>query len=127
MITKRFLILMLAAVVAFAGMAGPAWALGAEVDTARGVAIKLLRGVVNAATGWVEIPKQMSLVWQESGAGPGMSWGLIKGIGFAVARSVVGGYEIATFPMPIPDGYRPIMQPEYVFSDMQLGGGGAEE
>lgn len=126
---RRLLILMLMMAVALAGAAGPAWALGAEVDTARGVAVKLLRGIVNAATGWVEIPKQTSMVWQESGPGPGMSWGLIKGIGFAVARSVVGGYEIATFPMPIPDGYRPIMEPEYVFTDMQIGAGlgGQEE
>ncbi len=127
MTVKRFLVLLLVAGVASGGIAGPAWALGAELDTARGAAVKLLRGVVNAATGWVEIPKQMSVVWQESGPGPGMSWGLIKGIGFAAARSVVGGYEIATFPMPIPDGYRPIMQPEYVFSDMQLGGAQPEE
>ena len=103
------------------GVAGPAWALGTEVDTGALVVMKLFRGIMNAATGWMEIPKQMSVTWQASGAGVGSSWGFIKGIGFAVARSVAGAYEIVTFPLPIPDGYRPIMQPEYVISDISGG------
>ncbi len=95
-----------------------AWAVGAEVDTGVGVVTKLFRGIINAATGWMEIPKQMVLVGQDSGPGPAVTWGLIKGVGYAVGRSVVGAYEIVTFPMPIPEGYRPIMQPEYVISDI---------
>lgn len=99
----------------------PAWALGSEIDTLRGIGVKLVRGVVNAATGWVEIPKQISLIWQESGPGPGSTWGLLKGVGFAVARTAVGAYEIVTFPAPIPEGYLPILEPEYVFTDLQMG------
>ncbi len=101
----------------------PVFAVGTEVDTGVGVVTKLFRGIVNAATGWFEIPKQISLTWQESGAGPGMTWGLAKGVGWAVARSVVGAYEIITFPMPIPEGYQPILQPEYVLSDLNTAGG----
>lgn len=100
--------------------AGPAWALGSEVDTLRGIGVKLVRGVANVATGWVEIPKQISLTWQESGPGPGSSWGLLKGIGYAAVRTAVGAYEVVTFPAPLPDGYRPILEPEYVFSDFQM-------
>lgn len=95
--------------------AGPAWA---EQETGALLVNKLFRGIVNAATGWLEIPKQMSVTWQESGPSMGASWGFLKGIGYAVARSVSGAYEIVTFPFPIPEGYRPIMQPEYVLSDM---------
>ena len=102
--------------------AAPAWALGTEIDTLRGIGVKLVRGVANAATGWVEIPKQISLTWQENGPGPGCTWGLVKGIGFAVARTAVGAYETVTFPAPIPDGYRPILDPEYVFTDFQMAG-----
>ena len=90
----------------------------AAQDTGALVVTKLFRGMVNAVTGWMEIPKQMSLIWQESGPGKGLGWGLVKGIGFAVARSVAGAYEIATFPLPIPEEYEPLMQPEYVLSDL---------
>jgi len=99
-------------------VASPAWAVGAEVETGVGVVTKLFRGIINAATGWMEIPKQMILVGQDSGAGPAFTWGLVKGVGMAVARSAVGAYEIVTFPMPIPEGYRPILHPEYVISDI---------
>lgn len=98
----------------------PAWALGSEIDTLRGIGAKLVRGVANTATGWVEIPKQITLTWQENGPGPACSWGLVKGIGFAVARTAVGAYEIVTFPAPLPDGYRPILDPEYVFADFKI-------
>ena len=90
----------------------------AEQDTGRLVATKLFRGMANAATGWMEIPKHISLTWRQSGPGTGMTWGLVKGIGYAIARSVAGGFEIATFPIPVPEDYRPIMQPEYVLSDL---------
>ncbi len=104
--------------VALAGTAQPVLA---EQETGALVITKLFRGMVNAATGWMEIPKQISLIWGESGAGTGLTWGLIKGIGYAVARSVAGGYEIATFPLPIPEDYKPIMHPEYVLSDLPQG------
>ena len=90
----------------------------AEQDTGRLVATKLFRGIINAATGWMEIPKQMILTGQESGAGKAWTLGFAKGIGYAVARSVIGAYEIITFPVPVPEEYRAIMQPEYVLSDL---------
>ena len=109
------MVLMMVVVVA-AGR--PAFADEGTQDTGRLVATKFFRGIVNAATGWMEIPKQMIQTSQASGAAKGWTWGFAKGIGFAVARSVVGAYEIITFPVPAPEGYRPIMQPEYVLSDL---------
>ncbi|MBI3615549.1 MAG: exosortase system-associated protein, TIGR04073 family [Candidatus Omnitrophica bacterium] len=100
------------------GLAGPVWAGAGEPETGSLVVTKLFRGIVNAATGWMEIPKQTSLIWQDQGPGPGLSWGLVKGFGYAIGRSVVGAYEIVTFPFPIPEGYQPIMRPDYVMSDM---------
>ena len=90
----------------------------ADQDTGRLVVTKLFRGIANAATGWMEIPKQISLTWQETGPGTGLTWGFVKGIGYAIARSVVGGYEIVTFPIPVPEEYQPVMHPEYVLSDL---------
>ena len=99
-----------------AGSAQPA--LAAE-ETGELIVTKLFRGIANAATGWMEIFKQTSLEWQESGPGVGLTWGLAKGVGYAIARSVGGAYEIVTCPLAIPEGYKPIMQPEYVLSDME--------
>ena len=99
-------------------LAAPAFA---EQETGALVVSKLFRGIANAATGWMEIPKQMSLTWQGQGPGVGLSWGFIKGIGWAIARSVGGAYEIVTFPFPIPEEYKSIMQPEYVLSDLPSG------
>ncbi len=119
---RRAIAASLVLAVALLMLAGPAWAgTGApNEDTGGRVATKLFRGIANAATGWMEIPKQISLVWQESGPGTGLSWGLAKGVGYAVARSVAGAYEIVTFLVPVPADYRPIMEPEYVLSDLSV-------
>lgn len=92
-----------------------------EQETGALVVTKLFRGIANAATGWMEIPKQVSLIWQDRGPGMGLSWGLLKGVAYAVARSTAGGYEIITFPLPVPEEYHPLMQPEYVLSDLPSG------
>ena len=115
---RRFLTLVVAVTLGLVTLAGPAFA---EQETGALVVTKLFRGIANAATGWMEIPKQMSLTWQAQGPGVGLSWGFIKGIGWAIARSVGGAYEIVTFPFPIPEEYKPIMQPEYVLSDLPSG------
>lgn len=113
MSNQRGGLLVLALVLLVGTVCAPAFA---EQETGELVVTKLFRGIANAATGWMEIPKQISQTWQTQGAGVGLSWGLIKGIGWALARSVGGAYEIVTFPFPIPEGYRPIIQPEYVLS-----------
>ncbi len=113
---KRIAAVMLALAIGLT--AAPAFA---EQDTGRLVLQKLFRGMANAATGWMEIPKQMSKVWGEQGPLKGATLGFGKGIGYAVARSVVGGYEILTFPFPAPAEYKPIMQPEFVLSDLPGG------
>lgn len=110
------------AVLSFLSLAaGPALAEDYSGHAGRGAVTKLFRGIVNAATGWIEIPKQVSLEWQDKGPARGVTVGFAKGLGWAVARSVVGAYEIITFPVPVPEGYRHIMEPEYVLSDMESG------
>ena len=96
----------------------PAFADDGTQDTGRLVATKFFRGIVNAVTGWMEIPKQMIQTSNQEGAAKGLSWGFVKGIGWAVGRSVIGAYEIITFPFPVPEDYKPMLQPEYVLSDL---------
>lgn len=104
---------------AFSVIAAPA--AFADDNTGGLILHKFFRGIVNAATGWMELFKQPTLETQEKGPKTGLTWGIVKGIGYAVGRSVVGAYEIVTFPLPIPEGYRPIMDPEFVLSDVEGG------
>lgn len=114
---RRRMAVFLLAIAMVGATTSSAHAVGSEIDTLGGIGTKLSRGIVNLVTGWLEIPKQISNVWQESGAAPGLTLGFLKGFGFAVGRTAVGAYEIVTFPAPLPEGYRPIVSPEFVFSD----------
>ena len=75
---------------------------------------KLGRGFANALTGWVEIPKNIYKTSKEGNAFTGMTLGLAKGAGMTIVRTGAGIYEIATFPFPLPESYKPILEPEYV-------------
>ena len=76
---------------------------------------KLGRGVANTLTGWVELPKNIYNTSVEDNAFAGMTLGLAKGAGMTLVRTGTGLYEIATFPFPLPEDYKPILEPEYVF------------
>ena len=82
---------------------------------ASGAFSKLGRGAVNALTGWVEVPKRIHETAQRSGPWAGMTWGLLRGLGYGFIRPAGGLYEAVTFPFPAPPGYRSVIQPEYVF------------
>src|SRR3989338_6371138 len=76
---------------------------------------KLGRGVTNTLTGWVELPKNIYSTSVEENALAGMTVGLAKGAGMSIVRTSAGIYEIATFPFPLPQDYKPILEPENVF------------
>lgn len=77
---------------------------------------KLARGAINTITGWVEIPKRSVETSKASGAGPGLTVGVLRGVGHGFVRTVAGIYEMVTFPFPAPPGYRPVIRPDYVFT-----------
>jgi len=81
----------------------------------RQAAAKLIRGLTNTVTGWVELPKRVHETTQLSGAGAGFTWGLLRGIGYSFIRTAGGVYEAATFLFPAPPDYRPVMEPPYIF------------
>lgn len=76
---------------------------------------KLKRGVINVATGWVELFNQPHKVGQEEGFGAGATKGVALGIGWTVARTVVGAWDVGTFLFPLPADYASVLEPEYVF------------
>ena len=78
--------------------------------------VKLIRGITNTLTGWVEIPKRMHETTRTSGAMAGFTYGLLRGIGYGFVRTLGGAYEVVTFPFPAPPGYQPVMRPAYIFT-----------
>lgn len=75
---------------------------------------KLSRGVANLFTGWMEIPKQVMVGAEREGLLGGVV-GLGKGMGLGVVRTVIGAYELLTFPAEVPENFRPPLTPEYVW------------
>lgn len=74
---------------------------------------KLVTGVVNAATGIVELPKNIILTTQRDTIAHGMTFGLVSGVMHTVARTVIGVFDVATFWIPT----QPSIQPAYVWED----------
>jgi len=97
-------------------LAAPATA-PAATSPAAGATTKLVRGGVNLATGWVELPKRITETTNANGAFAGWTGGLLRGLGYGFVRTVAGAYELVTFPFPAPPRYAPVIQPEFVFND----------
>ena len=85
---------------------------------------KLGRGIANCAFGPFELPMKWYDVNAEMGGIAALTYGTLRGVGFIIAREVVGIVDIVTFPFPLPDcpdtpdgfgaGYGPIMYPGWV-------------
>ena len=78
---------------------------------------KLIRGLANILTGWVELPKNIYDTSVEDNVFSGLTIGLAKGIGMTIVRTGAGIYETITFPFPIPENYAPVLEPEYIFKE----------
>ena len=77
---------------------------------------KLGRGVANIITGPFEVPKNMIESYcKEKSLIDSFGYGVFKGLGMSLARIAVGVYETVTFPIPVPEGYMPTMEPEYLW------------
>lgn len=70
--------------------------------------MKILGGVANVATGWMELPKNISLWSQrEDNEWTALAEGVLRGIVHTASRTGSGALDIATFwlptfPTPIP-------------------------
>ena len=65
----------------------------------------------------LELPRQIFNTSQQDGLLPGLIVGTFKGVGYSVARIGTGLYDTITFPIPLPDDYRPLIQPEFPWQD----------
>jgi len=99
-------------------------AMAVEEFDSSGPLTKLGRGIANVAFGPLEILKQPYDVNQNMGAIPALTYGVLRGVCFTIARVAVGVTDIVTFPMPLPGckddpedygwGYGPMMRPAWV-------------
>jgi putative exosortase-associated protein (TIGR04073 family) len=80
---------------------------------------KFGRGVTNVFTCWMEIPHSVAIEWNKTDAVSGVLVGASKGVTWTAARFLAGTYEVLTFPFPTPKDYRPIMHPEFLFTDLR--------
>jgi len=75
---------------------------------------KLGRGLTNTFTGWIEIFATIEEKFEEEEYMVAIFYGLPEGLVKALARTAVGIYETVTFPIPIPNNYEVILEPEFV-------------
>ncbi len=84
-------------------------------ETIDGMATKGVRGAINLATGWLELPKQIYVTTKETGYAKGLLVGPFKGIGMTLVRTVSGFGELATFYLAYPGFYDPWFEPRFVW------------
>ncbi len=76
---------------------------------------KVGRGLAAMTTSFLEVPGNIVKMNREKGAGWAISLGLVTGLGKLVTRTLVGVYEFVTAPFPVPEGYKPILEPEFTW------------
>ncbi len=83
-------------------------------DAARyNAARKAGRGLAAMTCGFLEVPGNIVKTSRERGVGWGVTLGFAEGLGRIVVRELVGVYEFVTAPFPVPEGYAPIIEPEF--------------
>ena len=80
---------------------------------------KLGRGVSNVLFGIVEMPNQYTKAVSDHGGAAGITYGVPKGFARWIGRELTGVYEIVTFAVPFPRGYKPVMKPEFPNEDYE--------
>lgn len=73
---------------------------------------KLGRGVENVITSPVEFLTQYAVMGESGNPVVRVVGGTIYGLGMMAVRILGGVYEIVTFPVPLPKGYEPVLDPE---------------
>lgn len=87
----------------------------ATVASAENCFDKLGRGLVNTASGWLEVPNQLVLTSQEYNPFAGVTYGTGKGVGVGIYRTGTGVFDIATFVIPPYDAA--YIHPNFIFGE----------
>jgi len=78
---------------------------------------KFGRGLANIATGILELPLNIVDAADDEGYIAAVTYGVVKGLAMSVLRIGVGVYETATFIIPLPFHYEPILEPEFLMGE----------
>lgn len=73
----------------------------------QGFSSKINQGFFNIGTGFIEIPKNIVNISHEENIFVGLTWGTLRGVGHAVSRTLIGGAELLTSPIPTDDYITP--------------------
>lgn len=116
---KKMIALACLMALATAGTASAASSdIGREQSEVSKMLHKLGRGIVNIFTCWVEVPRQVAKEWERTDPATGVVLGTVKGVGWGFTRLATGVYETFTFPFPVPSDYAPMLEPEFVVTDV---------
>ncbi|MGG7055558.1 exosortase system-associated protein, TIGR04073 family [Nitrosomonas sp. ANs5] len=74
---------------------------------------KLVNGIANTATGFVELPKTMIITTQREGVVYGLTVGLVTGLMHTIGRTLFGALDAVTFLIPT----EPTVRPHYIWQD----------
>ena len=77
---------------------------------------KLGRGASNALLGWLEIPTSIQQRYSKSDTASSTLTGLAYGLFKGAVRTAVGAYEAATFFLPYPENFAPILPTQDYFN-----------
>ena len=99
-----------------AGMAGAARADEEEPSRMTLRLRKLGRGAANMATAPVELLRMPELVMREDGYVAGLTVGVVQGVWRTLLREVIGIMEVTTFYAEIPEGFAPLIKPEFLLA-----------
>lgn len=92
--------------------------LAVPATQAETAARKFGRGLAGMTCGFLELPGNIAQETRRQGA-IGVPVGLAYGLGMIVTRELVGVYEFLTAPFPVPEGFRPILKPEFPWDYFQ--------
>ena len=93
---------------------GPLYDVSKEAKMSR----KLLRGLLNIPFSVMEIPLEINKQVKSLDPFTGFCLGTVKGSCQMWKRACAGVWEVITFPIEIPKGYRPIIEPEFPMMDV---------
>ena len=80
---------------------------------------KLGSGFMNILDAPFEIPGTMLRTGKLEGVPNALTKGVLMGALNTCVRLLAGVYEVATFPLPFPDGYGPVMKDSPQFLSME--------
>lgn len=81
------------------------------------MARKLGRGAANVLTAPLEVARIMQLTGEREGGMASLTVGVMQGFKAFAVREAVGLFEVVTFFTPFPNGFMPLVRPEFVYVD----------